>query len=298
VNFKGIGYGVQMGSSPQELTENLQTLIDCGYDYVEVSPASWRMWVGGRVDQRRLKQLVAVLDKFRDRLGYTFHLPGETNLFDVADLDYHQALLEAGLEVGKAVGATALAYHAGYRLALPAGTSKPMQELMARERDILLSHADEVASWGGNISIETHGLVENASYTAFPEMHARFVEEINHPGIGLCIDFGHSFLSSQWNGFDYLEGIARMAPLTTHFHVQDNMGISAYSGRTSLALGRGDLHLAPGDGAVPFNEVFSTIDFPQKPVFMVEALRYGHDLRDGQAARIFDESVRLAGLPG
>jgi sugar phosphate isomerase/epimerase len=298
VNFKGIGYGVQMGSSPQELTENLQTLIDCGYDYVEVSPASWRMWVGGRVDQRRLKQLVAVLDKFRDRLGYTFHLPGETNLFDVADLDYHQALLEAGLEVGKAVGATALAYHAGYRLALPAGTSKPMQELMARERDILLSHADEVASWGGNISIETHGFIENASYTAFPEMHARFVESIDHPGIGVCIDFGHSFLSSQWNGFDYLEGIARLAPLTTHFHVQDNMGISAYSGRTSLALGRGDLHLAPGDGAVPFNEVFSTIDFPQKPVFMVEALRYGHDLRDGQAARIFDESVRLAGLPG
>ena len=298
MNFKGIGYGVQMGSSPQELTENLQTLIDCGYDYVEVEPDKWRMWVGGRTDQRRLKQLVAVLDEFRDRLGYTMHLPGQTNMFDVADLDYHQALLRAGLDVGKAIGATAMAYHAGYRLTLPAGTSQPMQELMARERDILLSYADEVAGWGGNISIETHGLVENASYTAFPEMHARFVEEINHPGIGLCIDFGHSFLSSQWNGFDYLEGIARMAPLTTHFHVQDNMGISAYSGRTSLDLGRGDLHLAPGDGAVPFNEVFSTIDFPQKPVFMVEALRYGHDLRDGQAARIFDESVRLAGLRG
>ncbi len=287
-----------MGSSPEELTENLQTLIDCGYDYVEVMPAIWRMWVGGRINQKRLKQLVEVLDKFRDRLGYTFHLPGETNMFDIADLEYHQALLKAGLDVGKAIGATAMAYHAGYRLTLPAGTSKPMQELMARERDILLSHANEVASWGGNISIETHGFIENASYTAFPEMHARFVEEINHPGIGLCIDFGHSFLSSQWNGFDYLEGIARMAPLTTHFHVQDNMGISAYSGRTSLALGRGDLHLAPGDGAVPFNEVFSTIDFPQKPVFMVEALRYGHDLRDGQAARIFDESVRLAGLRG
>ena len=40
--FKGIGYAVPLGSSPEELTENLQTLIDCGYDYVEVSPASWR----------------------------------------------------------------------------------------------------------------------------------------------------------------------------------------------------------------------------------------------------------------
>ena len=265
MKYKGIGYAVPLGSSPEELTENLETLIDCGYDYVEVSPASWRMWVGGRVDQRRLKQLVAVLDKFRDRLGYTFHLPGETNMFDIADLDYHQALLKAGLEVGKAIGATAMAYHAGYRLTLPAGTSKPMQELMARERDILLSYADEVASWGGNISIETHGFIENASYTAFPEMHARFVESINHAGIGVCIDFGHSFLSSQWNGFDYLEGIARLAPLTTHFHVQDNMGISAYSGGKSFALGRGDLHMGPGEGAIPFDEVFSAIDFPRKP---------------------------------
>ena len=296
MRFKGIGCSVPLGSSPKELTENLQALIDCGYDYVEVVPETWRMWVGGRVDQRRLKQLVAVLDKFRDRLGYTLHLPLETNLFDVADLEYQQALLEAGLDVGKAVGATALAYHAGYRLALPAGTSKPMQELMARERDILLSYADEVAGWGGNISIESHGWYQYTSYTSFPEMLATFVEEIDHPAIGLCIDFGHTFLSSQWHGFDYIEGIARMAPLTTHFHVQDNMGIPAYSGRTSFALGRGDLHLAPGDGVIPFDEVFSAIDFPQKPVFILETLVF--DQRDGGPARWFSEAQRLAGLRG
>ena len=50
MHFKGIGYAVPMGSSPEELTENLQTLIDCGYDYVEVLPDSWRMWIGGRID--------------------------------------------------------------------------------------------------------------------------------------------------------------------------------------------------------------------------------------------------------
>ena len=193
MNFKGIGYAVPMGSSPAELTKNLETLIDCGYDYVEVEPDSWRMWVGGRVDQRRLKQLASVLDKFRDRLGYTLHLPGETNMFDVADLDYHQALLRAGLEVGKAVGATAMAYHAGYRLTLPAGTSKPMQELMARERDILLSYADDVAAWGGNISIETHGFIENASYTAFPEMHAKFVEGLTIRGLACASTLGIPF---------------------------------------------------------------------------------------------------------
>ena len=66
---------------------------------------------------------------------------------------------------------------------------------MACERDIPLSYADEVASWDGNISIETHGFIINAGYTAFAETYAKYVEEINHPGIGLCIDFGHTFLS-------------------------------------------------------------------------------------------------------
>ena len=156
MKFKGIGYRAPLGSSPQELTENLETLIDCGYDYVEVSPASWRMWVGGRVDQRRLKQLVAVLDKFRDRLGYTFHLPGETNMFDVADLDYHQALLRAGLEVGKAIGATAMAYHAGLRLAkacvkLCRGNFKADAGADGARTRHPVKLWDEVAGWGGNL---------------------------------------------------------------------------------------------------------------------------------------------------
>ena len=45
------------------------------------------------------------------------------------------------------------------------------------------------------------------------------------------------------------------------------MGISNYAGRESYALGREDLHLAPGEGAVPFDAVFSAIHFPKEPDF-------------------------------
>ena len=54
--------------------------------------------------------------------------------------------------------------------------------------------------------------------------------------------------------------------------------------------------MGPGEGAIPFDEVFSTVDFPRKPVFMLEALRY--DLHDGAPARMYAEAVRLAGLRG
>ena len=113
MHVKGIGCSVSLGSSSEELAQNLQTLVDSGFDYVEVAPDIWRLWVGCRIDQRRLKQLVGVLDKFRGRLGYTLHLPRETNLFDIADFEYHQVLLRAGPDARIAIGATAMAYHAG-----------------------------------------------------------------------------------------------------------------------------------------------------------------------------------------
>ena len=81
-----------------------------------------------------------------------------------------------------------------------------------------------------------------------------------------------------------------------HFHVQDNwVDLGLFWGK-SFALGRGDLHMAPGEGAIPFDAVFSDIDFPRKPVFMLETLVF--DQRDGGPARMFQEAKRLAGLRG
>ena len=74
------------------------------------------------------------------------------------------------------------------------------------------------------------------------------------------------------------------------------MGIPAYAGHTSFALGRGDLHLAPGEGIIPFDAVFSAIDFPQKPIFMLEVVPF--DLDENGPARMFVEAKRLAGLRG
>ena len=292
--FRGFGYAVPMFGSPADLAERLQMLADIGYDYVEFLPESWDIWLGGRVNHRRLKELTDVLDKFRDRLGYTMHLPGDTNMFDLDDREMHENLLQAGLEVGKAVGAVAMAYHCGRRGQPPVGSSVAMQDLMAREREILLSHADEIASWDGNLAIETMPSVASINYTyAFwPELLAQQVEQINHPAIGLCIDFGHVWISARWLGYDFLAGIERLAPLTTHFHINDNMGVSDYTGK-SVNLGRGDLHLPPGWGTIPFEEVFRTIDFPKNPVFLME---HSHGRWLSRAEEILVEAKRLAAL--
>jgi sugar phosphate isomerase/epimerase len=130
------------------------------------------------------------------------------------------------------------------------------------------------------------------THAFWPELLAQQVEQINHPAIGLCIDFGHVWISARWLGYDFLAGIERLAPLTTHFHINDNMGVSDYTGK-SVNLGRGDLHLPPGWGTVPFEEVFRTIDFPKNPVFLME---HSHGRWLSRAEEILVEAKRLAAL--
>ena len=295
--FQGFGYSLLAGGSAQALDERLQALADTGYTHAEIGTDFWDVYVGGRVNSQQLTQLLAVLDRHRDHLNYTYHLPDHVNLFDLADRDMHERLLRSGIEVGKAMGAESMVYHSGWRLKPPAGTSVAMFDLMARERETLIPLADEVASWGSDIAIETWidtGCYAGYSYAIWPELLATQVETINHPAVGLCLDFGHLYLAARWYGFDFMRGVARLAPLTTHLHVADTMGIKDYENREDPALGRGDLHLPPGWGVIPFEEVFSQIDFPKHPVFNVELRERFFDHIDS----VLIESKRLAGLRG
>lgn len=294
--FQGFGFALWDFGTIGELEKKLQALLDEGYTHAELDPTCLDVYLGGRVNQVQLTRLVGVLDKYRDRLGYTLHLPGQINLFDLADREMHTRLLHSGLEVGKAIGAESMVYHPGWRLRTPASTSLTMFELMAHEREILLPLADEVASWSGHIAIETWIDTSYAgySYALWPEMLATQVETIDHPVVGVCLDFMHLYISARWYGFDYMQGVARLAPLTTHFHMGDTYGIMDFGGREDPALGQGDLALPPGWGVIPFEEVFSKFDFPKCSVFMLELQqRFIAHLDE-----ILAESKRLANLRG
>jgi sugar phosphate isomerase/epimerase len=298
--FRGFGYTVEVRGHAREplreLDERLQALAEVGYTHAEIFIETWDVCIGGCVNSRQLVQLLEVLDAHRDHLSYTYHLPSQINLFDLADRDMHERLLQSGIEVGKAIGAESMVYHPGFRLRSAGGTSVAMFDLMARERETLLDLADRVANWSGHIAIETWidtGGV-GYSYAIWPELLAMQVETINHPAVGLCLDFGHVYIAARWYGFGFLQGVARLAPLTTHLHVADSMGIMDFANRNDPALGRGDLHLPLGWGVIPFEDVFSRFDFPKCSVFTLE-------LRDRFFPHIDSdlvESKRLVSLGG
>jgi len=76
------------------------------------------------------------------------------------------------------------------------------------------------------------------------EQYLEFVGRIDSPWVGLNFDIGHAFCVGQ----DPQDWVARMAPHTKHYHVED------------IAATRQHAHLIPGRGAIDFPAVFREIE--------------------------------------
>jgi len=75
------------------------------------------------------------------------------------------------------------------------------------------------------------------------EQYLEFADRLDSPWVGLNFDIGHAFCVGQ----DPQKWIARMAPHTKHYHIED------------IAASREHVHLIPGRGAIDFHAVMSEI---------------------------------------
>lgn len=292
--YRGVGYAVEDRGSPATLAAQLAAVADAGFTHAELDPTSWDVILGGRLHPSQLRRWLAAVEPFRDRLRFTVHGPLDVNLFDLSDRPLHERLLRAGLELAEALAAEVAVYHPGRRPSPPSGSSVPMRDLLAAEREALHHAVERATGWEGELSVETMTCYVSGDYTyaVWPEQLARQVESIAHPRIGACVDFGHMFFSASYFGFDMVESLQRLAPLTNHFHVQDLFAAQAPHGG-SVGLGRGDLHLPPGWGDIPLASFFTEVGFPRRPVFLVESwgTRFLHALDE-----ILAECQRLMAL--
>lgn len=99
---------------------------------------------------------------------------------------------------------------------------------------------------------------------------------MDHPAVGICLDVGHVAVAASFFGFDYLKECAAVAPLVHHIHLHDNLGHPdlAEGGESRvferLTYGIGDLHLPPGMGSIPLEDLFRSTAFTQNPTCCME----------------------------
>jgi sugar phosphate isomerase/epimerase len=265
VLFSGFGCSVD---EAQELGNALETIAEAGFTHAEIRPRDSELWLNGDLNHRELGRYVTVLARFGDRLSYTLHGPYELNLFDGDG--HHRGLLRAAVEFARTIGASAVVVHPGRMERHLSGAGASMDELMARERQALLEVMERANDWTGSLALETWFAVDDVaySYAIWPAELARQVETIAHERIGVCLDIGHLQLASSWFGFDFGEGVRRLAPLAAHVHLHENFGV--LTGDARIELGHGDLHVPPAWGSLALGEALEDATFARVPVLNVE----------------------------
>lgn len=279
--FKSVGINLFGGhlAGEQALAEDLRYLGEARPDFVEVCPHGLGMILGGELDPERSRTLAGVLGEAGH--AYTVHAPHSLNLMDLASLELQRAVLEASVRFAGEIGAPVVVCHAGKRESRHAGYA--LRSQLAAERDSLREAGDLAASLDVTLAVENsypeppvvRG--EAYAYAAWPSELAGQVAAVDHPAVGVCLDVGHAAVAARVFGFGYLEECAAAAPLVRHVHLHDNLGRPESEGgepriAERLAYGMGDLHLPPGRGKIPLEELFRTVRFPRDPTVCVELL--------------------------
>jgi sugar phosphate isomerase/epimerase len=259
------------------LADDLEALKIAGPDFAEVWPDHLGIILGGNLDAERSQPVRELL--LKTGLAYTVHAPLEVNLMDLTAHDVQRDVLEASLWFANSIGADVVVCHAGQRVG-SRDARYSLREQFSAERAALREAGDLAEKLDVTIAVENYypelPIVRGAvyDYSVWPSQLAEQISAVDHPAVGLCLDVGHAALAASVFGFDFLEECATVAPLVRHIHLHDNLVRTNVTGEPPVSehpvYGLGDLHLPPGRGTIPLEEMFRRVDFPENPACCVE----------------------------
>ena len=255
-----IGVNLPATSDPYATGKKLEAFRENGFDAVEVSLDSFPLIIDGKPCNAWIDYSKGMLSEFP--FSYSAHIGRGLNLRDTGNLEKHMEVLTTSIDICSRLSFSPLVLH---------------YELKSRdrkvERDFLQAHreaADYAAKHGITI------VVENIEVELVDPV-IDFVAEVDSPNLRLAFDTGHAFLASRYFHFDFLESFRKGLPFLVHIHLSDNTGnfeelrITDRWAYDSLPMGmrfeygRGDIHLPPFFGKVPYNELFDMLfsTYPQ-----------------------------------
>lgn len=268
----GIGYSMRSGDDFDfhQLAADLDEAGNTGTDFVELPLYQLHLIAGGRPVAAKLRQLRTICENRPFR--YTAHGPLGINFLDVPErIAIHRDVLRAALEISGEIGARHYVLHGGL---LDANDRDKLEDRFAQQRDILSEFAGQAAALGIIICVENLFTYHHAQIAALPSRLAQEIAAINHPHIAACLDFSHGFINASLHGADFMRETAALAPFAKHLHIHDSFGrvqnFQTFSRAERVAFGLGDLHLPIGWGAIPWDEIAATFDFPEGVVLNLE----------------------------
>lgn len=272
---------------PAPLLDEAESL---GVDTVEVPLFAARLIADGRILEPTLRLFEQALSG--RRLECTTHALLSINLMDVAaNLDQHERIARACIELTARLGARCMVLHCG----LSGETGEALEGAYARQREALARLGDHAAGHGVVICLETVWSFDGRE-TPLAGRLASEIRAVDHAAVQATLDFAHAALQCAVKGADLMTEVKALAPLAPHLHVNDCFGQVADAvvplAGEELAYGSADLHLPLGWGNLPWEKLLTEPVYPHEVILNDELHpTYWHALPDDVA-----EMRWLAGL--
>lgn len=225
-----------------------------GFDAVEMSLEMFPFIIDGNICSAWVDAVEPVLARYP--LLYSAHIGRGLDLRNLENHELHASVLRSSLQICHVLHMDILVLHYEVKT-----------NNLKAERQFLDAHR-----WAADLALRL-GItlaVENIEVELVEPVVA-LMDEIRHPNLKLNLDTGHAYLASKRFGFDFLEAVKQMAPHLCHMHLNDNTGrfeelritdrlaYDCLSMSHRREFGRGDIHIPPFFGSVPFDQVFSLV---------------------------------------
>jgi sugar phosphate isomerase/epimerase len=254
------------------LVHDLEYFSKIGFTCVEIPIHGMEVIRNAQILPHRMKELKSILSGFD--FIYSVHAPNPLNLMSMDDSETHVKLFNTCLEFTSEINSEIFVYHAGRYIPEERFLSQyDIQVTQDAKEKILnneLEHLSNIAESLKNSKITI--CIENARpyldckdycYAENINQLSEIVRLLNSENIAINLDVGHAFLASKFYEIPLLESIRKAAPYVKHMHVHDNYGkLCYYYEKTQVdlvPLGKGDMHMPIGWGAVPFKEILSEL---------------------------------------
>ncbi len=297
-NRIGIGINAQLISGSLKALKNvLDKIKKAEFEVVELPLHGLDVIVEGRIRSKRLKEIKNILKSYP--FNYCVHCPESLNLMNLKWLETEKAILKSSIEFSYEIGSHILVYHPGrYKSEIEILLRKQKrlnqretEKLKKIEQDILKDFSLNLKEANAVLCLENaRPFIGEKGYTYAEDSEelVKQVKEIGSENIRINLDFGHAYLSTNFYNKDFLKTISKVKPYLKHLHFHDNFGYPVYFHEKDQNLlipnGRGDMHMPPGWGNLPFKEAIKILN-PVDCFFVIELRsRYFEYIRESKKA--------------
>lgn len=249
-----IGINLPGNPDPAGMRKDIATFINAGFKHIEFNIGGAPLMIEGAIEHRWLDLLRQMFSEFD--VSYSAHIGPGLDCRNTTNYELHRTVLLQSVRIAAALGMDPLVIHFE--------EESGSQAIEERFYDAHLAAADLAGELGTTLCIENIE-VEHVQPVI------SFIQKMDHPAMRMTYDVGHAFLASRYFGFDYLESLKASLPYLGHLHLTDNSGTfeelritdrptyDKMSMSYRYAYGRGDIHLPPLWGMLPYNDIASIV---------------------------------------